>query len=100
MKNTKRKNPDEDSAMSNIEERLARLERQSRRWRFSAFALAGLSACAVLWACQAEKPQPQPVVLKAQQFVLIDSNGRTQGGLAVGTDGPTFSLLDSNGKER
>jgi hypothetical protein len=53
--------------------------------------LASLLCCTVLSTCRST----QLTVLKAQQFVLVDSNGQTRGGLVFGPNGPTLELYDS-----
>src|SRR5690349_2503812 len=56
-----------------IEVRLARLERECRRWRLLAIGASVLGATGLMVGGAARDPVPKSI--EAEQFVLVDSNG-------------------------
>jgi hypothetical protein len=77
-----------------ISDRLARLERESRRSRTAAMFLAiSLGLCLFLG-----QAKPAPTEVKAAKFVLVDDQGISRGTLTMENGGPAFVLTDSKGK--
>ena len=75
-------------------DRLSRLERDSRRWRSAALLLAiALGLCLFLG-----QAKPQPGEVKATKFTLVDEQGMSRGTLAMENGGPALVLTDSRGK--
>jgi len=77
-----------------IDLRLARLERDSRRWR-SAAVLLGTALGLCLFLGQAK---PDPAEVKAAKFTLVDDQGAPRGSFALENGGPALVLTDSRGK--
>ncbi|MGI8979369.1 MAG: hypothetical protein ACR2FY_09095 [Pirellulaceae bacterium] len=78
----------------NTNDRLARLERESRRWRTATVLLAiGLGLCLFLG-----QAKPEATEVKATKFVLVDEQGAPRGTLAMENGGPALVLTDSKGK--
>ena len=84
--------------MESIEARLDRIENQNRQLKLLSFILLVVFAGGVFWISRTHIQAAG--ILTAHQFLLVDSEGRTRGGLAVGPDGPFLSLRDADGKER
>ena len=82
-----------------IKERLTRLERKNRRLTL-ALLLAGLASAAGCNILPGDQTRFVPTEVKANQFTLVDGNGKPRAILNVDKDGPTFGLLDENGKPR
>jgi hypothetical protein len=97
---------------SDLEDRLNRLERENRRWKWlaavgPAVALVALlgqtlpSAGAIGHDSPGARPAPTSAVVEAQRFVLRDPSGTARATLAMGADGaPVFHFLDRDGAAR
>lgn len=91
-----------------LRERLAVLERQYGRMRrlavlalVASAAVAGwlvLGTCNLASAHAGEKPK-EPVVIQAQQFLLVDGAGNAKASLFVGEDGGAVLTLRDDGGE-
>lgn len=78
-------------------QRLDRLERENRRSKRAAAALA-IGIAAVVLMGQA---RPATKVVEAEQFVLLDPAGKPRGMLSVSPDGSAgLALVDKDGKPR
>ncbi|MBI1874115.1 MAG: hypothetical protein HYS05_09530 [Acidobacteria bacterium] len=93
-----------------LQERIVRLERQSRRAKLFA-AVVGLMAGATFWMAQVPLPQApvppppspsassvQPRSLEATELRLVDAAGRDRIVLLSGKDLPMILFLDSRGR--
>jgi len=80
-------------------ERLARLERENRRWRWTGpLVLATLAAVVLLGQAA---PGNVGRTVEAEQFVLKDASGKTRGTMATRADGtPRLEFLEEDGKPR
>ena len=92
----------------NVEERLERLERTTRRYRL---VLAGIGTvvlvCAVIWVVlggvgrvQAQQSAKAGKVIRANKFILEDENGKVRAELTMDKGGPILELGNENGKVR
>ncbi len=80
--------------MMDTNDRLTRLERDSRRWRTLALLLLiALGLCLFLG-----QAKPEPTEVKAAKFTLVDDQGKSRGSFAIENGGPAFVLTDSKGK--
>ncbi len=80
-----------------LEARVRRLERNQRRWRAGAIALAMLMGAGVLLGLA----QPRARVLTTTRLELVDSEGRLRGVLTTAEDGsPGLMMLDDAGATR
>lgn len=80
--------------MMDTNDRLIRLEGDSRQWRALAILLAiALGLC--LFLGQAKR---EPTEIKATKFMLVDDQGMSRGTFAMENGGPAFVLTDSKGK--
>jgi hypothetical protein len=87
--------------------RVAQLERQSRRGKYLLVLCVGLG---VAWfgtsqwprgpEAQAAPPGARSSTVTAEQFVLVDDQGRPRARLAGGANGPALRLLDQAGHTR
>jgi hypothetical protein len=75
-----------------FEKRLKLVETQNRQLKLFVLILSLMMASLLLVTCRNE----QSSIVKAQQFVLIDSNGQPRGGLTIGPEGPALELYDSH----
>lgn len=82
--------------LSQLSDRLEKLERQNRRLRQLLFAVASVSM--IGWLMAAQKPKSQPAAV--EKLALHDATGTTRALLEVGTDGPILRFLDTKGKEQ
>ena len=81
--------------MMDTNDRLTRLEWDSRRWRTAAVLLAiALGLC--LFLGQAKQV---PTDVKAAKFTLVDDQGMSRGTFAMENGGPAFVLTDSKGSD-
>lgn len=75
-------------------DRLSRLEVESRRWRtFSLLMAIGLGLCLFLG-----QAKPEATEVNAAKFTLVDEQGMSRGTFAMENGGPAFVLIDSKGK--
>ena len=75
-------------------DRLTRLERDSRRWRAWTILMAiALGLCLFLG-----QAKPGSTEVKATKFTLVDDQGMSRGTFAMENGGPAFVLTDSKGK--
>lgn len=93
-----------EERLDKLEQELARANRRNR-WLMTVVGLAivGL-ALAGTWTpttgvVQAEAAGTTPKVIRANEFIVEDENGRTRAKLGM-TDAPRLALFDENGKER
>jgi len=102
----------EDTRAIGLEARVSRLERENRRWRLAAAAMAAL---ALAWLAGQRLPSAVAKgidlpalraglgssVVEAQRFVLRDASGQPRASLAVSDDGmPLLMFLDKDGEAR
>ena len=83
-------------------EREVRREKRRNRWLLAAVGL-GLMGVILAWtlANTATTAQAQgSKVIRANQFLLEDENGKPRASLFLHSDGPVLALLDENGKPR
>jgi hypothetical protein len=92
-----------------MEERMAKLEQESRRFRLVAtcLGLAVIAGVIVFVAMSttgmalAQKPKVVPDIIRAHQFSIVDAEARDRGGLVVMNDGVALlDLFDGYGRER
>jgi len=74
---------------AHVEQRLAALERRSRRALFLTLTL--LSVALIAWV---GAPQSVPGVLRGQAFELVDAEGNVWAELALQEEGPALTLYD------
>lgn len=78
-----------------IVNRLSRLEKSNRRWRFAAIALlVGMTGMFYLGA------DPRMKELTVERIRLVDENGRVRGGFGSNEGGSFFYLNDNKGMRR
>ncbi|HWC65600.1 MAG TPA: hypothetical protein VG777_05925 [Thermoanaerobaculia bacterium] len=82
---------------SDLEKRVARLERENRRFRVAAAATA-VAAGALLIA--AAKPAPRQRLVTATELRLIDPTGAIRGTMSADRTGAQLLLKDTGGKSR
>ena len=91
-----------------VEERLEKLEQELRaerrcnRWLLATVGLAAMGVV-LAWslANTATTVHAQvPKVIRANEFILEDQDGKTRASLIVLKDGPILTLLDENGTPR
>ena len=75
-----------------LQSRLEKLEKENRWLRRLETATVLVVGIAALLATQIHRSH----IIEAEQFVLKDSNGKTQGTMVVTPDGPSLVLYDSN----
>lgn len=80
---------------AHVEQRLAALERKSRRALFLTLTL--LSAVLIAWV---SAPQATPEVLSAQSFELVDADGNVWAELSLQDGGPALTLYDGESTAR
>ncbi len=83
-----------DIRYSDLEQRIAALERRSRIWKI--FGL-GCMMTILLWTCY---PGGVPDEIRARRFALVDAEGRAYAELRMTDEGPGLYLLDSGGVAR
>ena len=96
--------PDLAAVVEHLEklERELRGEKRRNRWLLVAVGL-GIVGLVLAWtlANTATTAQAQgPRVIRANQFILEDENGKTRASLFLHNDGPVLALVDENGKPR
>lgn len=84
-----------DPTSAQFDVRLARLERDSRRWRLSFVAAVALLALVV--ATGASPGPAVPDVLAAQSFSLVDGDGNVRGLWRMGAGGAEFAAFEADG---
>lgn len=73
-----------------MHERIARLERDARRWRVTAMVLgATLTAALLMGQGQAVTPE-----VRTRRLVVVDGQGREVIGMGTDEDGPTLLVLN------
>ena len=82
--------------MQTILNRLARVERQNRALKWAGVALLVLILFGSFWGQTASNKN----VVKAEEFVLLDDQGRYRAVLEMTDSGPSFSLVDRVGTDR
>lgn len=90
----------------NVEQRIACLERELRLWRVGVGSVILMTVCFVSMGAQRSRSAPARVA--ANEFVLLDENGKERGALrmverqfgAVVHRGPFLALTDSKGTSR
>lgn len=78
----------------NLETRIERLERASRRWRLA----ATVAGCGLGLALLLGQAKPEPTEVKAGKFVLVDEAGASRATLAIEAGGPSLVLTDARGR--
>ena len=95
----------ETGQRTDVEKRLARLEREGKRWRAAALAL--LLAMGVLWTAAFAGQNdfdrgfilpPRTEGIRARAFLLTDRNGKVQGEWRMEAGQPVFKLYSQDGK--
>jgi hypothetical protein len=90
--------------MSNIEQRLAKLESQVRRWKLATLVLVVMAGGFAFMGAGADEPKSIKVdSVAAKQFLLVDSEGQQRGEWDVDErGGPGFVIhgTGANGSER
>ena len=84
------------SQLGEVEERLEKLEAQTRRRRHLGGIVIAACAAAILLMGQTAKKQ----IVKTEEILLVDKSGITRGRLAVSERGPNLTFYDANGKVR
>jgi hypothetical protein len=77
-----------------IDERLQRLETQCTRLKLALIALP--LAAGILGAAAADIADWKGKSVTTEKLTLVDANGRARAVLQVGTEGPTFALLNDD----
>ena len=72
-----------ESTLDTLTQRLDRLERENRRLKIAGAIL--LLALAVVGSMGQVLPKAVPKAVVAEQFVLLDQNGKPRAGLSAGT---------------
>jgi hypothetical protein len=80
-----------------LEQRVERLERQNRRFRWF---LLTLPVLALVLGAEVQKAVWKGKTVVAEEFILADADGKTRALLNLQKDGPHFFLLDNDGKVR
>jgi hypothetical protein len=71
------------------------------RFKWAVVVLAGCALAALVYAAgKASAEAPAATVVRAQRFVLVDSEGRERAELGLVQGGPCLRLLDNDGKPR
>jgi hypothetical protein len=89
-----------------LEERLARLERQERRWRAATLLLAVVVGVLLTAAFAGQNqfdrgfilPPQRPEGIRARAFLLTDREGKLQGEWTVEGGQPVLKFYGTNGK--
>jgi hypothetical protein len=93
-----------EQIMSNIEQRLAKLESQVRRWKLATLVLVVMTGGFAFMGAGADEPKSIKVdSVTAKKFLLVDPEGRQRGEWYVDEDGwPEFVMhgAGANSKER
>jgi len=92
-----------EERLENLERELARAKRRTRRLLAGAVLVLGIGL--VVWAFGPDKTLAQVAAggvkeVRANQFLLVDENGKPRAKLSVDKDGPWLVLADENGKDR
>ena len=95
----------ENLASANLEERLARLEKDGRRWRAATLLLAAVLGVLITAAFAGQNefdrgfilPHP-PEGVRARAFVLTDQSGKVQGEWTIEGAQPVLKFYGPNGK--
>ena len=94
------------------EERLEHIEREltaMKRRKCQLLAVGGLAivGLGLAWILTNSTPTAQaqgagfvPKEVRANSFIVEDSNGKMRAALSIGANGPSLFLLDANGKMR
>lgn len=80
----------------NLEQRIARLERQNSILKLTTFAMLGAAGLAALAGATARPDR----TVRAEKFELIDENGKARGALSVQGYGSRLLLRDCHGQEQ
>jgi len=83
--------------MADVLERVARLERENRRWRAGGILAVTAAACVLLVAA---RPAARSRVVELTELRLIDSTGGLRGSMTADRSGAQLVLKDSTGKNR
>lgn len=86
-----------DDRTHSMEDRLGRLERQNRRFRW---LMLGLPAVAFLLGSATQQEVWRGKMVVAEEFVLADPDGETRASLMLLDDGAHLVLQDKDGKAR
>ena len=84
------------SQLGEVEERLGKLEAQTRRRKH--FGAIVIVACAAAILSMGQTANRQ--IVKTEEVLLVDKNGIPMGRLAVSDRGPNLTFYDVNGKVR
>jgi hypothetical protein len=80
-----------------LEQRVNQLEKESRRLKL---LLIALPALALLLGAESQLPQSDHKTVKAEKFVLVNSNGEERALLFTRDDFARLALLDEKGAQR
>jgi len=83
-----------------IEDRLEVLEKELKRTKFYNRYLLGAVMLAVTIGIVGATPLRSGKVIRANNFILEDANGKTRALLGMTGDTPALSLCDESGKSR
>jgi hypothetical protein len=88
--------------LTELGDRVRKLERQNRRWQFATLFLLFLVASSLATGLVAQERIEPPLMraktVEAQSFLLKDADGNIRGRMNLRADRPTFELYDKSGK--
>lgn len=88
--------------VTELVERVCKLERQNRRWKLATllllFVVASSLATGLLAQERIEPPLMRAKTVEAQSFLLKDADGNIGGRMNLRGDRPNFELYDKSGK--
>jgi hypothetical protein len=92
-----------EERLANLERELAQVKRRNRHLLLFAFVAAGVAVVAAAWIgtpgnVLAENGAKAPNVVRANEFILEDADGKGRATLSVLSDGPALRLANAKGK--